>query len=816
MSTPKLLNITDAEKAMEMALEWYANRQWEMFNFQRDCLKHYLAGKSGMLNAPTGMGKTFALALPFLLENKLAAKSKRGLKVLWITPLRALSVDIRNAIQEAADELELNWRVERRSGDVSAATKKAQLTHAPDCLITTPESVHLLLATKGYERFFKHLDVVVVDEWHELLSSKRGVQVELALSRLKHIQKGLRIWGISATIGNMKEAIEVLLGPNDHAKAVEVISERKKELEFHTMLPKEIDRFPWAGHLGIRMLQYTLPIIQANRSTILFTNTRSQAEIWYSRLIEECPELIGEIAMHHGSLDKELRLWVEDALHEGRLKAVVSTSSLDLGVDFRPVSAVIQIGSPKGIARFIQRAGRSGHSPYEKSKVYFLPTNSLEIIEAIALKSAVEHQFIESRKPVIRAFDVLIQYMMSLAVSEGFASEELYEEVLATHCYETLTKREWDHLCHFISKGGESLQAYEEFNKVVIDKGIYRVVDRRIARRHRLSMGTIVGDTAMKVSYQNGKRIGTIEEYFISRLSIGDCFSFAGQTLELVQVKGFTAYVRPARAKKVAIPSWQGGRMSLSSEVSEILRKEISKLSVGNSKEHQALKPLLNIQSDYSLIPKQDELLIERFNDQEGDHIYVYPFEGRMVNEGLAMLVAYRISQHQRISLSVAMNDYGFELLSDQEIPIIEALEQDVFSKENLLSDIQASCNLGEMGRRKFRDIAAISGLTFRGYPGKLQKERHLQSSASLFYDVFNEYDKDNLLLQQAYDEVLYLELDSNRLRSALERIEQQHIRFVELSEISPFAFPIMVDRLRERMSNESIEERVNRILSNS
>ncbi|MFY0642972.1 MAG: ligase-associated DNA damage response DEXH box helicase [Bacteroidia bacterium] len=799
---------------MQEALQWYENRHWEMFEFQKKCLEHYMMGESGMLNAPTGMGKTFALSIPFLLEHKLAAKPKKGLKALWITPLRALSVDIRNAIQEASDELNVGWRIERRSGDVSASTKKAQLVHAPDCLITTPESVHLLLATKGYERFFKNLEVVIVDEWHELLSSKRGVQVELALSRLKSIRPDLKIWGISATIGNMEEAMKVLLGSDQAKNAKHVISERKKELEFHTMIPKEIDRFPWSGHLGIRMLKDTLPIIEANSSTILFTNTRSQAEIWYSRLIDECPELIGEIAMHHGSLDKELRKWVEEALHAGRLKAVVSTSSLDLGVDFRPVSAVIQIGSPKGIARFVQRAGRSGHSPYEKSKVYFLPTNSMEIIESLALKSAVENHFVESRIPVIRAFDLLIQYMVSLAVSDGFKEKELYEEVRSTHCYSTLSKDEWMNLCQFITQGGESLQAYEEFNKVEVVDGLYRVLDRRIARRHRLSMGTIVGDTAMKVSYQNGRRIGTIEEYFISRMNIGDCFSFAGQTLELIQVKGFTAYVKPARAKKVAIPSWQGGRMSLSSEISEVIRLEIGKLNEGTSPEHISLKPLLSIQTQLSRIPKSDELLIESFKDEEGHHVFVYPFEGRMVNEGLALLMAYRISQHKRITLSVAMNDYGFELLSDQEIPLEEALEQDVFTNENLLSDVQASCNLSEMGRRKFRDIAVISGLTFRGYPGKLQKERHLQSSASLFYDVFNDYDRDNLLLQQAYEEVLYQELDSERLKHALDRIQSQKIMLEELEEISPFAFPIMVDRLREGLSNERIEDRVNKILA--
>ena len=813
MNSPKLLNNSLQKKGLKMARQWFEGRGWTMFPFQQECCKAYLAGMHGMLNAPTGMGKTFALAIPFLIRSLLNGK-KKGLKVLWITPLRALSVDICNAIQMAADELETEWRIERRSGDVSSQTKKKQLTHPPDCLITTPESVHILMASKGYERFFSNVELVVVDEWHELISSKRGVQVELGLSRLKAINPDLQVWGISATIGNMQESIEVLLGRNQTENSVLVQSKKQKKLAIKTLLPKQIDEFPWAGHLGIRMLRQTLPIIKSNKSTILFTNTRSQAEIWYNRLIDECPELIGEIAMHHGSLDKELREWVELALHEGRLKAVVSTSSLDLGVDFKPVSAVIQIGSPKGIARFLQRAGRSGHSPFETSKVYFLPTNSLEIIEAMALKSAIKKKYVESRYPIVRAFDVLIQYMITLAVSDGFREEDLYKEIIKTHCYSDVSREEWRSLCNFITEGGKSLQAYEDFNKVKIEEGVYRVKDRRIAMRHRLSMGTIVGDMSMNVAYQNGKKIGSIEEYFISRLSIGDCFSFAGQILELLRVTGFTAYVRPSAAKKVAIPSWQGSRMSLSTEVSEVLREEVSALDENRSREKVKLEPLLEIQKKLSHIPKTQELLIEQLEDKEGYHVLMYPFEGRMIHEGMAMLIAYRISKIKKLSLSLAMNDYGFELLSDQEIPLMEALEEDLFCLENLLEDISASCNMSEMGRRKFRDIAAISGLTFKGFPGKLQKERHLQSSSALFFEVFRDYEPDNLLLQQAYEEVLYTELDADRMRKALKRIDGQELIIKTLSQPSPFAFPIMVDRLsRNRLTNESMAERVKRML---
>ena len=805
------------KQAQQQALAWYKSRNWKMFTFQKECLGHYFEGKNGMLNAPTGSGKTFALGVPMMLADKLKGDYKKGLKVLWITPLKALSVDITNALQEAADELETGWRVQRRSGDVSSAKKAAQLKNSPDCLVTTPESLHIMLARKGYETFFKYLDAVVVDEWHELLSSKRGVQVELGLSRLKAIKPNIKIWGISATIGNMPDAIDVLMGDErTRANTAIVTSSIKKKLQIKTLLPTQMEDMPWAGHLGVRLLKKVLPIIEQNSSTLIFTNTRSQAEIWYQKLIDEFPDLAGRIALHHGSLGKEVREWVESALHKGSLKAVVSTSSLDLGVDFRPVSAVIQIGSPKGIARFLQRAGRSGHSPEATSKIYFLPTNSLEIIESSALQRAIENDYIESRIPVVRAFDVLVQYLLTLAVSDGFKEEEIYEEVRNTYCYQTITRVEWEWVLRFITIGGDSLQSYEDFNKVKINDGLFKVESRKIAMRHRLSMGTIVGSSAMIVKRQRGKTIGTIEEYFISRLQIGDTFIFAGQRLELVRVTGLVAHVVPSTKKAAAVPSWSGGRMSLSNEIAEMLRKEFTHLmNVDNlNREGKKVQSLLAIQAQRSAIPQPDKLLIEYLEDEDGHHVYIYPFEGRMVHEGIALLLAYRLSKTTKISLSLGMNDYGFEILCDQEIPLMEALEEDWFSTDELLDDIQNSSNMTALAGKKFREIAAISGLTFKGYPNKEVKERHLQSHSQLFFDVFRDYEQHNLLLQQAYEEVTYYQLEVNRICKALERIAHQEIIVKILDKPSPLCFPLLVDSLnRDRISNESISDRVKRML---
>jgi ATP-dependent Lhr-like helicase len=804
-------------KAKQQALAWYKSRDWKMFAFQKECLDYYFEGKNGLLNAPTGSGKTFALGVPMMLADKLKGDYKVGLKVLWITPLKALSVDITNALQEAADELETGWRVERRSGDVSSAKKAAQLKNSPDCLVTTPESLQIMLARKGYATFFKYLDAVIVDEWHELLSSKRGVQVELGLSRLKAIKPDLKIWGISATIGNMPEAIDVLMGDKKtRANTAIVQSKIKKKLKMTTLLPTKMEDMPWAGHLGVRLLKKVLPIIEENSSTLIFTNTRSQAEIWYQKLIEKFPDLAGRIALHHGSLGKEVREWVESALHKGSLKAVVSTSSLDLGVDFRPVSAVIQIGSPKGIARFLQRAGRSGHSPEATSKIYFLPTNSLEIIESSALQRAIENGYIESRIPVVRAFDVLVQYLVTLAVSDGFREEEIYGEVRNTYCYQTITREEWEWVLRFITIGGDSLQNYEDFNKVKITDGLFKVESRKIAMRHRLSMGTIVGNSAMIVKRQRGKSLGTIEEYFISRLKIGDTFVFAGQRLELTRVTGLVAYVVPSTKKSAAVPSWSGGRMSLSNEIAEMLRKEFAHLmDLENlNKEGKKVQSLLAIQAQRSAVPFPDQLLIEYLEDDDGHHVYIYPFEGRMAHEGMALLLAYRLSKMTKISLNLGMNDYGFEILCDQEIPLMEALEEDWFTTDGLLDDIQNSSNMTALAGKKFREIAAISGLTFKGYPNKEAKERHLQSHSQLFFDVFSDYEPHNLLLQQAYEEVTYYQLEVNRIRTAFTRIATQEIVIKYLTKPSPLCFPLLVDSLnRDRISNESLAERVRRML---
>jgi ATP-dependent Lhr-like helicase len=813
-------------------IKWLRQTRKKPFDFQTEAWQYYAEGYCGMVNAPTGFGKTFSMFLAVVIEelniihdaktSKTKPPKKRtdaGLKLLWITPLRSLAKDLARAMREVCAELELDWIIGVRNGDTSQNDKLKQKKQMPEVLIITPESMHLLLAQKGTISNFNSLRCIVADEWHELIGSKRGVLAELAISRIrgllqeKHPERLLRIWGISATIGNMEEALDVLV-PYEEVLKVIVKADLEKKIDIRSVLPDHIDMLPWAGHLGHKLAHKLLPIIHKSKTTLIFTNTRGQAELWYQNLLKLDESLAGQIAIHHGSIDHELRNWIEDAIHTGALKAVISTSSLDLGVDFKPVDTVVQVGSPKGVARFLQRAGRSGHSPYETSTIYFLPTHALELAEASAIKEAAKTQNIESRQPVVMAFDTLIQYLVTLAVGDGFNDKLIYREVKETYAYRELLDSEWAWIMQFITSGGDSLAAYNEFNKVELIDGLWKVTSRQIAMRHRLHIGTIVSDAMLKVKYLTGGYVGMLEESFIAKIKPGNSFALAGRVLEFVMVKDMTVLVRKSKLKTAITPSWLGGRLPLSANLGAILRRKYNDaLSQDkNDEELSFIYPLFERQSKVSHVPKDDEFLIELIDTKDGHHLFAYPFEGRLVHEVLAALIAYRLGRVKPISFSIAMNDYGFELLSEQPIPLDEPNIKALFSPENLSEDIVASINATEMARRKFRDIACISGLVFQGYPGKYVANKHLQSSSSLFFNVFSDYDKHNLLLRQAYDEAFYQQIEEPRLAAALHRIQQSKIIIVRTNRYTPLCFPIKVDSLRENMSTEELSQRIERM----
>ena len=802
------------DKITTIGLDWMESKGWEPFQFQLDTWQAYLEGKSGLLNAPTGSGKTYALWIPCLLEYLQEEKLERSsLRVLWVTPLRALAKDIQRAMQEAAFELKVNWEVGMRTGDTTVTERQNQKKHAPEALVITPESLHILLSQSDYPHYFRNLQSIIVDEWHEILGTKRGVATELAISRLKSItRKPLKVWGISATIGNLKQAKRVLLGEDLYKGAVEIRSDVEKKVEVESILPDEVDSLPWSGHLGTHLLHKIIPIIQQSKTTLLFTNTRSQTELWYQAIVNNYPEMAGVIAMHHGSINQDIRIWVEEALHAQKLKCVVCTSSLDLGVDFRPVDTVIQIGGPKGVSRFFQRAGRSGHRPGEVSKIYFVPTHSLELIEASALRQAIEDKKFEIRKPLEKSMDVLVQYLVTLAVSGGFRPLDILEEVRNTFSFRLMSSEEWLWALDFITTGGNTLTAYDEFSKVYNDNGVYKIINKRAATRHKLSIGTIVGDPSLEVRFTSGGYLGTVEEYFVAKLNPGDTFWFAGRNLEFVNIRDLTVMVKKSNKKSGITPAWGGGRLPLSSLLAEGIREKIQLAGEGiyNDVELKTIRPIIELQKKWSNLPGKNILLIERTETHHGFHIFFYPFEGMFVHEVLAGVIAHRIGKLARISFSISMNDYGFELLSENEAPLEEALELDLFSEENLMEDIAHAINKTELASRKFRDVATIAGLIFQGYPGKNVRAKHLQASSSILYKVFEEYDQSNLLIRQAMDEVMTLQIEKSRLLEAIRRINEQEIVLKNTERPTPFAFPILVDSIRRHsISNEKLGDQI-------
>jgi len=796
---------------------WFASRGWAPLPFQKAMWRHYLAGESGLLHTPTGSGKTLAMFGGPLLQalNDPPPRTTRGraktpvpvLQVLWITPLRALAADTARALREPLDALGLDWQVGLRTGDASARDKRLAREGRLDVLVTTPESLALLLSYPDTMARLQHLRCVVVDEWHELLGNKRGVLLQLNLRRLRDALPALQVWGLSATLGNLDEAREVLLP--DVPDAPLVAGARPRPVSVETLLPAQGERFPWAGHLGLSQLQRVLEKLLTVRTSLLFTNTRAHAELWHQALSAVWPEDPDTLALHHGSLDPALRRAAEEGLREGRLRCVVATSSLDLGVDFPSVDQVLQIGSPKGIARLLQRAGRARHRPGESGHIVCVPSHALELVEYAAARRALAQGHIEARRPLKLSLDVLAQHAVSCALGGGFEPEALFEQVRRTHAFAALDHAHWDGVLEFIVQGGRALSQYPDFHKVVRDDdGLYRVHDRRVALRHRLSIGTITSDGSVMVQFLRGGRLGAVEEQFLSRLRPGDRFQFAGRLLELVRLENLTAYVRVARGGDGVVPRWQGGRLPLSEALGHEMETVLA--SPPESPEMQWLAPLLSLQTRLSALPAPDRLLVEHVRRREGQFVFVYPFAGRQVNEGLAALMAMRWTRLQANTFGYAANDYGFVLAPARAVEIDAARVRTLLQPEGLLTDLRESLNLGELARRQFRDIARVSGMLVPALPGRTPRSlRQLQASSGLLYDVLRQHDPDHILLTLAEHEVLHDQLELGSLATTLSSCQARTLSLQHPTSLGPLSFPLWAERLRGQFSNEDWKTRV-------
>lgn len=804
---------------------WFRERRWKPFPFQTRTWRAYARGESGLVHAPTGMGKTLAVWIPPVQEwlaehpdSSSWSQDAETLRVLWITPLRALAHDTVLSLRSVTEGLGLPWTVETRTGDTPSAQRARQRRRLPTALVTTPESLSILLSYPDLGVQLDGLRAIVVDEWHELMGSKRGVQTELGLAHLRARLPRLRTWGLSATLRNLDEALAVLLGSAQGATTTGRVipGRRAKRVIVETLLPKDMDRFPWSGHLGLKMLPQVIRAIQRAGTTLVFTNVRSQTEAWYQALLEAKPDWEDQIGIHHGSIDRESREEIETRLRKGAIRAVVCTSSLDLGVDFSPVDQVIQIGGPKGIARLLQRAGRSGHRPGAASRIVCVPTQALELVEYAAARAALQRREIEPRRPVARPLDLLAQHLVTIALAGNVSLEQLKTEVRSTHAYRELTELEWQWVVDFVTRGGACLRAYPQFQRVILQHGRLSVQDPHIERMHRMSIGTISNDETMMVKWVKGGNLGTVEEGFLARMKPGSRFCFAGKSLELVRIHQMTAQVRRSKSADGSIPVWAGGKSPLSSELAAAVRRELEKTRRGQwrSPELKAVRPVLEIQRAWSRIPAPDELLIETTVTREGRHWFVFPFAGRLAHEGLSALVAHRLSRARPLSIITSHNDYGFELLPAADLTLAASQWRDLLRPDNLLEDLRDCLNATELSKRQFREIARVAGLVFQGFPGAHKPARHLQASSGLFFDVFQKYEPDNLLLDQARREVLERQLEFRRLREALEACARMELRVVETERLTPFAFPLWAEMLRGQVSSETWSERVRRMVA--
>lgn len=786
---------------------FFFKRGWSPFPFQRQTWESILRGESGLLHVPTGSGKTYAAVMP--LFARFMAKPKKGLKALYITPLRALARDLELALKEPIEQERWPIKIESRTGDTKYSAKKKQLKAPADLLLTTPESLALLVSQPDANDILSSIETVIVDEWHELLSSKRGSLLELSLSFLRTLNPEIQTWALSASIGNLQQAAEAIVGREQTPKIISGGDERKLDVE--CLLPSRLDRFPWAGHLGFALRHQLLNSLDPEVSTLIFTNTRSQAERWYQLLQEMKPEMQSEIAIHHSSLAREEREAVEEGVKNGDLKWVVCTSSLDLGVDFQPVERVVQIGSPKMIARMLQRAGRSAHRPGGTSRLLFVPTNAWEILELEALKLSLFRNQIESRQPLKKPIDVLLQHMTTLACGPGLKLDELWEALRGTYSFSSVTRSEINWCLRFLTEGGETLQRYPQFHKLVYDTedGRYHIPDRRLMMYHRMSIGTIVSRESVKVSYVNKSKIGSVDESFIAKLKKGDVFQFAGKKLEFVMLKDMTAYVKSSQRPTNVIPSWGGNKFPISEMLSQAFREVLTN---PHGDLEDLLAPLLRTQRSLSALPTPNTLLFETWTSKEGEHLFVYPFEGRLVHEGLGQLWALRFAKREPSTFSFSVNDYGFEILAPKDYSFQWLFDDDFFASDNLEEEISQSLQISEMSQRQFREIAQISGLVFTGYPGSPKTGRQKQVSSSLLYEVFKKYEPANLLIRQSYEEVLNSSLESQRMKETLKRMSELEQKWVHLESPSPLAFPILIERIASHLSNESIEAKVERL----
>ena len=794
--------------------DWFEARGWSPRAHQLAVLNHAMAGQSALLISPTGGGKTLAGFLPSLVE--LSEKHERnGIHTLYISPLKALAVDIARNLEAPVREMALPITIETRTGDTPHSKRKRQREHPPDILITTPEQVSLLIADAGAAHMLCHLKSIILDELHSLVTSKRGVLLSLALVRVQSFAPSARRIGLSATVAD-PEALQYWLAPTGNAPVPLVMGNAGAQPIIRIL--KSAEHVPWSGHSSRYAIAEVYEQIGRAKMTLIFVNTRSQAEMAFQWLWE-ANEAHLPIALHHGSLDVGQRRKVEAAMAEGKLKAVVCTSTLDLGIDWGDVDLVIHMGAPKGSSRLLQRIGRSNHRLDSPSEALLVPSNRFEVLECEAALQAAKENAQDTEYPAVLKLDVLAQHILGRACAGPFDADEFFAEVTRAWTYRNLTRADFDAAVDYVATGGYVLRAYEKYAKLKRRAdGLWRLTHPLIAQQYRLNMGTIVEAAMLKVRIASVKRrlgkrvvtggrsLGELEEWFLSQLSIGDTFLFAGEVLRFEGLDEFGALATRAHGSDPMIPSYEGGKFPLSTYLADRVREILSTPTKWKTLPLQ-VQDWLSAQRRKSVVPQAHQMLVETFPRAEKHYLVCYPFEGRLAQQTLGMLLTRRLERWGAQPLGFSASEYALVIWTVRDLSLMISSDKlslgKLFDEDMLGDDLEAWLAESNLMKRTCRNAAIIAGLIERRWPGKEKTGRQVTVNSDLIYDVLRSHQPDHILLRAAWDDAADGLIDIHRLGALLKRIKGQIVHRA-LDTVSPLAVPVLLEIARESIYGEA------------